>query len=111
MKSKIAWMLRNTVVVRPWLTPELQLRLITPECPIWHENAKTLTIEPYWAFYWPGGQALTRFLLDNPDICAQKTIFDLGCGCGSGSIAASISGAKSIIANDIDTGKQIFRCG
>jgi hypothetical protein len=27
---------------------------------------------PYWAFCWPGGQAIARYLLDNPERCAAS---------------------------------------
>src|ERR1700690_3221964 len=29
---------------------------------------------PYWAFAWPGGQALARFVLDNADLVAGKSV-------------------------------------
>ena len=59
----------NTEVSRDHLTPELALRLITPKCRLWslpydEEESKcdksAGVTDPYWAFYWPGGQALTR---------------------------------------------------
>uniref|UniRef100_A0A2K5NUE6 Electron transfer flavoprotein subunit beta lysine methyltransferase n=1 Tax=Cercocebus atys TaxID=9531 RepID=A0A2K5NUE6_CERAT len=42
------------------LTPEIQLRLLTPRCKFWWERADLWPhSDPYWAIYWPGGQALS----------------------------------------------------
>ncbi|XP_004383674.1 electron transfer flavoprotein beta subunit lysine methyltransferase [Trichechus manatus latirostris] len=85
------------------LTPEIQLRLLTPRCKFWWERADLWPYsDPYWAIYWPGGQALSRYLLDNPDIVRGKSVLDLGSGCGATAIAAKMSGASRILANDID---------
>ena len=59
---------RETEVTDDHLTPEIKLRLITQRCSVWHarEDDPKLTElgkEPFWGFYWPGGQALARFLL------------------------------------------------
>ena len=35
---------------------------------------------PYWAFAWAGGQALARYMLDNPDVVAGKRVLDFGAG-------------------------------
>ncbi|XP_065812532.1 electron transfer flavoprotein beta subunit lysine methyltransferase-like [Labrus bergylta] len=52
----------NTEVVgEQSLTPELRLRLFTPSCRFWTERPELWPYEdPYWAIYWPGGQALSR---------------------------------------------------
>lgn len=43
------------------LTPELSLHLVTPSCRLWTDNFEKCPFpDPFWAFYWPGGQALTR---------------------------------------------------
>lgn len=85
------------------LTPEIQLRLLTPRCKFWWERADLWPhSDPYWAIYWPGGQALSRYLLDNPDVVRGKSVLDLGSGCGATAIAAKMSGASRILATDID---------
>lgn len=44
------------------LTPELHLRLVTKSCRLWEVNYEECQFpEPFWAFYWPGGEALTRY--------------------------------------------------
>ncbi|KAI8423894.1 hypothetical protein MSG28_012892 [Choristoneura fumiferana] len=56
-----AVILRHTVTSRAHLTPELALRLITPACPLWRAGGDQLPFpDPYWGFYWPGGQATAR---------------------------------------------------
>ncbi|XP_055963800.1 electron transfer flavoprotein beta subunit lysine methyltransferase [Sorex fumeus] len=85
------------------LTPEIRLRLLTPRCKFWWERAERWPLaDPYWAIYWPGGQALSRFLLDNPEVVRGKSVLDLGSGCGATAIAAQMSGASRVLANDID---------
>jgi predicted nicotinamide N-methyase len=57
---------------------------------------------PYWAFAWAGGQALARYILDNPGLLSGKRVVDLGCGSGLTAIAAMQAGATSVLAADID---------
>ncbi|CAF98256.1 unnamed protein product, partial [Tetraodon nigroviridis] len=86
------------------LTPEVKLRLLTPNCRFWRERPELWPFrDPYWAIYWPGGQALSRYLLDNPDECKGKRVLDVGSGCGASAIASRLSGAAHVTANDIDT--------
>lgn len=43
------------------LTPELKLHLITPACRLWTSPpSQSPFLDPFWAFYWPGGQAVSR---------------------------------------------------
>lgn len=97
--------LRHTVVASPRLCPEIRLRLITPECPLWtasEEDAAGLgLVEPYWAFPWAGGQVLARYLLDDPSVVAGKRVLDFGAGGAIEGIAAALSGAQVTVA-DID---------
>ena len=37
---------------------------------------------PFWAFAWAGGQALARYLLDQPQTVAGRRVLDLACGSG-----------------------------
>jgi predicted nicotinamide N-methyase len=57
---------------------------------------------PFWAFAWAGGQALARYLLDNPDLVSGKQVHDLASGSGIVAIAAKLSGAGGVTAVDID---------
>jgi predicted nicotinamide N-methyase len=96
---------RHTVVASPKLCPEIRLRLITPDCPLWkasEEDAAALgLVEPYWAFPWAGGQALARYILDTPELVRGKRVLDFGAGGAVEGIAAALSGAH-VTVSDID---------
>jgi predicted nicotinamide N-methyase len=74
--------------------------------PLWHATEATLAATqlppPYWAFAWPGGQALARHLLDHPALVASKTVLDFGAGSGLVSIAAKKAAAGRVVAAEID---------
>ena len=84
----------NTEIACPPLVPELRLRLASQVVPIWEATERSLAdlgIEPpYWAFCWPGSQALARLLLDEPERVAGRRVLDLASGCGAAAIAASL---------------------
>ncbi|XP_059916838.1 electron transfer flavoprotein beta subunit lysine methyltransferase [Gadus macrocephalus] len=98
------FIVENTEIVgEDSLTPEIKLRLLTAKCRFWHANPVLWPLpDPYWAIYWPGGQALARYLLNNPGVAKGKRVLDLGSGCGASAIAASLCGASHVVANDID---------
>lgn len=99
------FILENTQIVGGQsLTPDINLRLLTSSCRFWFDRPELWPFDdPYWAIYWPGGQALSRYLLDNPAVCRGNTVLDLGSGCGASAIAAKLCGAAHVVANDIDT--------
>ncbi len=96
----------NTTIDRPALTPEIALHLATEATPLWHATADRLadagTGPPFWAFAWPGGQALARYVMDNAEIVAGRRVLDIATGSGLVAIAAAKAGAASVTANDID---------
>ncbi|CAI5437978.1 unnamed protein product [Caenorhabditis angaria] len=103
LNSAAKWIVKNTLVSNESLTPQIKLRLITIASPLWMSTPEACPLpDPYWAFYWPGGQGLTRYILDNPEVFKDSRILDFGAGCGSASIAATQVGAGRILANDID---------
>jgi predicted nicotinamide N-methyase len=57
---------------------------------------------PYWAYYWLGGLALARFVLDRPEMVQGRRVLDLGCGSGLVAIAAMKAGAAWALAADVD---------
>ena len=57
---------------------------------------------PYWAFAWPGGQVLARYVLDHRDVVRGRTVLDLGSGSGLVAIAAQLAGAAAVLASEID---------
>jgi predicted nicotinamide N-methyase len=102
-----AFVRANTKLHRPPLVPEIALHLAEESLAIWQKTEEALGAlnvpPPYWAFAWAGGQALARFLLDNPGEVAGKRVLDLGSGSGLSAIAAMKAGARSVLAADIDT--------
>jgi predicted nicotinamide N-methyase len=57
---------------------------------------------PFWAWPWPGGLALARFVLKNPGVVAGRRVLDLGAGSGLVGLAAARAGAAAVRAADID---------
>src|SRR5690606_288109 len=53
-------------------------------------------------FAWAGGQALARYILDEPQIVAGKSVLDFGSGSGLVAIAAARSAASRAVAADTD---------
>jgi predicted nicotinamide N-methyase len=96
----------NTAIGTPSLVPEIELYLASEVTALWHATEATLEKSqlppPYWAFAWPGGQALARHLLDHPALVAGKNVLDIGAGSGLVSIAAKRAGAARVTAAEID---------
>jgi predicted nicotinamide N-methyase len=88
------------------LVPEFELALATEITPIWLATedwlARTGIEPPFWAFAWPGSQALARHFLDHPETVAGKRVLDFAAGCGLAALAALSAGARSAEAADID---------
>jgi predicted nicotinamide N-methyase len=86
--------------------PEIALYVADESVPIWLKTEEELDAiglpPPYWAFAWAGGQALARYVLDNPPAVAGKRVLDLASGSGLVAIAAAKAGAAPVIAADID---------
>ncbi len=97
---------RNTADTAPRLVPEIKLRLAAEALPLYSAGEEELVAlgigAPYWAFAWSGGQALARYILDQPESVAGRRVLDFGAGSGLVAIAAVIAGAASVTAADID---------
>ena len=85
----------------PFLCPELKLWLLPPDAPSWHAAPDEGLPLPYWAFAWPGGQVLARYLIDHPEAVRGKRVLDFGSGCALEGIAAAKSGA-TVSCADLD---------
>jgi predicted nicotinamide N-methyase len=101
-----AFVRANTVVSSTTLVPEIALHMASEITPIWRATEDWLATRnidpPYWAFAWPGGQALARYILDHPDSVAGKRVLDFAAGGGIAAIAAARAGAACVEAADID---------
>ena len=96
----------NTRLMSPPLTPEIRLWLADEAVPIWRKTEDELGAmglpPPYWAFAWAGGQALARYILDNRALVGGKRVLDFASGSGLVAIAAALAGASATEAFDID---------
>ena len=104
----VAFIRSHTRLATTPLLPELPLHLCDDVVELWERmteraDALGLTAElPYWASSWPGGQAVARYLLDNPHLVAGKRVLDVASGSGLIGIAAAKAGAQHVFVNDID---------
>ena len=106
MTGAEAFLRANTARTRAPLVPEFLLYLATEITPIWQASEawlhETGTEPPFWAFAWPGSQALARHVLDHPALVAGKRVLDFAAGCGLAAIACARAGAASVEAAEID---------
>ena len=86
--------------------PEIALHVAEEATELWQKTEDELAViglpPPFWAFAWAGGQALARYLLDNPQSVARRRVLDFASGSGLVAIAAAKAGAGPIEACDID---------
>jgi predicted nicotinamide N-methyase len=85
--------------------PEVRLYLASELVPLWQATewrAAAPQPPPFWAFAWPGSQALARYVLDHPQIVSGKRVLDFGSGSGLAAIAAARAGASYVLAGDLD---------
>ncbi|MDG4766946.1 50S ribosomal protein L11 methyltransferase [Solwaraspora sp. WMMD406] len=85
--------------------PELRLYQADEPIGLWELTEGEFRGEqppPFWAFAWAGGQALARYVLDQPDTVAGLRVLDLATGSGLVAIAAARAGAARVRAVDVD---------
>lgn len=101
-----AFIRANAAPAAPSLLPEMRLYLANEVTPLWHATEETLRQNnlppPYWAFAWPGGQALSRRILDEPGLVRGRTVLDFAAGSGVTGVAAAMAGASRVICAEID---------
>jgi len=95
-----------TRVTRLPFVPELCVRVAPKMVPIWDATKRRVGRDdippPFWAFAWPGGQALARHVLDYPQLVVGQRVLDFAAGGGMAALAAARAGAASVIAYDVD---------
>jgi predicted nicotinamide N-methyase len=100
------FVVENTALLAPPLVPEVRLHLADEALPLWEKTEEELgeigLPPPYWAFAWAGGQALARYVLDNPATVAGRSVLDFASGSGLVGIAAVMAGAARTTAGEID---------
>lgn len=100
----------NAALSAPSLVPEIRLHLASEITPLWELTETELERRnlppPYWAFAWPGSQALARLVLDRPETVRGKRVLDFAAGSGLAAIAAMKAGAAEAEAAEIDAYAQ-----
>ena len=95
----------HTAVGTSPLVPEVRLFLASEITPIWQATeawlAERNVAPPFWAFAWPGSQALARHVLDAPALVAGRRVLDFAAGGGLAAIACAMAGA-TVEAAEID---------
>jgi predicted nicotinamide N-methyase len=84
---------------------EIRLHLADDVLGLWQRTEDAFGADqppPFWAFAWPGGQALARYVLDHPGLVAGRRVLDLGSGSGLVAIAAARAGAAAVTASEVD---------
>jgi predicted nicotinamide N-methyase len=101
-----AFVRAHTELLAPPLVPEIRLHQATEVTALWQATEAVLDAlelpPPFWAFAWAGGQALARYILDNPAPLRGKRVLDFATGGGLVAIAAATAGAARVTACDVD---------
>ncbi len=96
----------HTALAQAKLVPGIRLYLASEITPLWRATEAFLEIHnvapPFWAFAWPGSEALARYVTENPTLVAGKRVLDFAAGCGLAGIACAKAGAAEVEAAEID---------
>lgn len=102
----LAFIRANTRLLPVPHAPEIVLHVADEATDLWQKTEDELAEiglpPPFWAFAWAGGQALARYVLDNPEIVAGHNVLDFASGSGLVAIAAAMAGAERVTASDLD---------
>ena len=106
LQSPGAFIRANTWLAAPPLLPEIRLYLARDAFGLWErierDTGQDQLPPPFWAFPWAGGQALARYLLDQPGCVRGRVVLDLASGSGLVAIAAAVAGAASVTPSETD---------
>jgi len=105
-RDRAAFVRANTRLLAPPLAPAMRLHLADEAVELWRKTEQEMDEiglpPPFWAFAWAGGQALARYLGDNPELVAGKRVLDFASGSGLVAIAAAMAGAARVEASETD---------
>lgn len=106
LENPAAFIRAETAILAVPHTPEIRLHLAADSSALWQKTEDELVTiglpPPYWAFAWAGGQALARYILDNPALVVGRRVLDFGSGSGLVAIAAALAGGTVVRATEID---------
>lgn len=104
--ARADFILRQTRLLPVPHVPELRLHVADEATALWQKTEDELGAiglpPPFWAFAWAGGQAIARYVLDNPALVAGRSVLDFAAGSGLCGIAAARAAAGAVAAWDID---------
>ena len=104
--DKAAFIRAHTRLLAVPHAPEIRLYLADEATALWEKTEEELGAiglpPPFWAFAWAGGQALARYIIDNPDLVRGRCVLDFASGSGLVAIAAALAGAAKVEASEID---------
>ncbi|MGE0628096.1 MAG: 50S ribosomal protein L11 methyltransferase [Hyphomicrobiaceae bacterium] len=100
--DETGFVLAHTAPDRAGLVPSIVLHLAREPLGVFAAADAVGARQPYWAFAWPGGQALAKAILDAPGLVTGRCVLDIGAGSGIAAIAALKAGAAAATANDTD---------
>jgi predicted nicotinamide N-methyase len=69
---------------------------------VMEEYCATNIGDNYWAQLWPSAMAIGQYILEEPALVEGRSVLELGCGLGLGSICAARAGATRAHATDIE---------
>lgn len=100
------FVLANTMLGASVLCPGLKLHLASEVTPLWRATEDFLQAHdmapPFWAFAWPGGEALAQYIAARPETVRGKRVLDFAAGCGIAALACAAAGAAHVEAAEID---------
>ncbi len=96
----------HTVLRAAALAPDIILNLACEITPLWLATEDFLSqhnmAPPFWAFAWPGGEALAHYIAAHAELVRGKRVLDFAAGCGIAALACARAGAASVEAAEID---------
>ena len=100
------FILGHTAPLPARLSPAITLHLASAVTPLWQTTEDFLATHnmapPFWAFAWPGAEALALHVARHPALVAGRRVLDFAAGCGLGAIACARAGAATVAAADTD---------
>ncbi len=96
----------NTILTPSRLVPGISLHLATEVTDLWQASEEFLQqnnmAPPFWAFAWPGAEALAAHVRRWPALVRGQRVLDFAPGCGLAAIACAQAGATAVTAAELD---------
>ena len=105
-EARRQFVVEHTALAPAALVSDIKLYLASEITPLWRASEAFLETHnvapPFWAFAWPGSEALARHVTAEPGLVAGKRVLDFAAGCGLAGIACAQAGAAHVEAAEID---------